>query len=115
MTGILIVNEFVKSDKFSELFDMFDEAAKRYDIDLIKMTNGKAWGMLGENSYNGLRPLSGKDDRPVDTGRGVTGPRVFKGAGAAHGQVVKRTNARHRPGGDFFRIDMTMAVDNVHP
>ena len=64
MTGILIVNEFVKSDKFSELFDMFDEAAKRYDIDLIKMTNGKAWGMLGENSYNGLRPLFGKDDRP---------------------------------------------------
>ncbi|MCR5209136.1 MAG: RimK family alpha-L-glutamate ligase [Lachnospiraceae bacterium] len=64
MTGILIVNEFVKSDKFSELFDMFEAAANRCGVELIRITNAKAWGMIGENSYHGLYTGASKDSRP---------------------------------------------------
>ena len=59
MTGLLIVNEFIKSEKFSGLFDMFEAAAARTDITLKKITNAKVWALLGENSYSGLSPLCG--------------------------------------------------------
>jgi RimK family alpha-L-glutamate ligase len=39
MTGWLVVNHFVKSKKFMEIFNMLQEAAERQQVNLIKKTN----------------------------------------------------------------------------
>lgn len=57
MTGWLVVNEFVNSDKFNELFEMLQSAAKRNDIKLIKKTGAAVWAQLAENDYQPFEDL----------------------------------------------------------
>ena len=51
MNGWLIVNEFVKTDKFNELFGMLHQAAMRSGINLVRKTNAEVWTMLGSCGY----------------------------------------------------------------
>lgn len=51
MNGWLIVNEFVKTEKFNELFAMLQQAAARNGIDLTRKTNAEVWTMLASCGY----------------------------------------------------------------
>ena len=39
MYGFLIVNEYLNTNKFKELYEMFDVAAKKHSVKLLKYTN----------------------------------------------------------------------------
>lgn len=52
MRGWLIVNAYVKSDKFREIFDMLVEAGKRQGCVVTIKTNEEMWRMLAESDYN---------------------------------------------------------------
>ena len=43
MNGWLIVNAYLKRQKFRELFEMFLEASKDLDIELNMVSNEEAW------------------------------------------------------------------------
>ncbi len=51
MNGWLIVNEFIMSDKFNELFSMLFKAAVAEGIQLTKRSNSEVWTMLGSCNY----------------------------------------------------------------
>ena len=59
MKGWLVVNEFVKSDKFRELFEMLGAAAEKECIELEGISNADVWNKLALNGYD-LK----KTDRP---------------------------------------------------
>lgn len=52
MTGWLVVNEFVGSAKFDELFNMLEEAAQKENIGLIRKKGGEVWCMLAAAGYS---------------------------------------------------------------
>lgn len=52
MKGWLIVNQYVKSEKFAELFRMLLESATRNDIKLDLRTHADVWGMIADNNYD---------------------------------------------------------------
>ena len=51
MNGWLVVNEFVMTDKFNELFSMLFKAAMAEGIELTKRSNSEIWTMLGSCNY----------------------------------------------------------------
>jgi len=51
MNGWLIVNEFVKTEKFNELFVMLQQSASRCGIELTRKTNAEVWTMLASCGY----------------------------------------------------------------
>lgn len=55
MIGWLIVNHFIKSRKFLEIFSMLQEAAKKQHINLIKKTNVELMGGLFD--YKNISPF----------------------------------------------------------
>ena len=52
MQGWLIVNAYVKSNKFREIFEMLVKAAERQKCELTIKTNEETWRLLVENDYN---------------------------------------------------------------
>lgn len=52
MKGWLVVNEFVKSDKFRELFEMLEAAAVQESIWLECISNAAVWEKLALNDYD---------------------------------------------------------------
>ncbi|MDD5940444.1 MAG: RimK family alpha-L-glutamate ligase [Lachnospiraceae bacterium] len=51
MHGWLVVNEFVNTPKFKDLFGMLEDAAARQGDTLELLQNGQLWGMLGGIEY----------------------------------------------------------------
>ena len=51
MKGWLVVNEFVKSDKFRELFEMLEAAAVQEGLGLECISNAAVWEKLALNDY----------------------------------------------------------------
>ncbi len=47
----MVVNEFVKTEKFRELFAMLQEAADRFGVHLRQRTGGELWMELAEAGY----------------------------------------------------------------
>lgn len=86
MKGWLVVNEFVHTEKFNELFAMLLEAAKREKVELVKCLGATAWVELEKNDY---KRLPGVDfilfwDKDVKLARALekTGVRVFNSSEA---------------------------------
>ena len=52
MKGWLVVNEFVKSDKFRELFEMLEAAAVQENVWLECISNAAVWEKLALNDYD---------------------------------------------------------------
>ncbi len=52
MKGWLVVNEFIKSDKFRELFEMLGAAALQESIELECVSNAAVWEKLAVSEYN---------------------------------------------------------------
>ena len=52
MKGWLVVNEFVKSDKFRELFEMLEGAAEQEGIDIECRSNAAVWEKLAVDDYS---------------------------------------------------------------
>lgn len=55
MIGWLVVNHFIKSKKFLEIFSLLQEAAKKQHVNLIKKTNVELMGGLFD--YDNIRPF----------------------------------------------------------
>ena len=51
MRGRLIVNHFVKNDKFGELFAMLEAAAAPFDVELKRCSNSAMWLELARSGY----------------------------------------------------------------
>lgn len=54
MRGWLVVNEFINSVKFTELFEMLTTAAVQQGIELVKRRGVEAWTELARNNYECL-------------------------------------------------------------
>ena len=52
MKGWLVINEFVKSDKFKELFEMLEAAAVQESVKLECISNSAVWEKLALNDYD---------------------------------------------------------------
>lgn len=51
MKGWLVVNHFVRTEKFEELFALLMAAAAPFDVDLERISNSQAWLRLAECGY----------------------------------------------------------------
>ena len=51
MNGWLIVNAYVRSEKFCELFEMLVQAGKSQDCMLEVKTNEEIWRLLAVHNY----------------------------------------------------------------
>lgn len=64
MTGWLVVNEFVNSAKFDELFKMLEAAAVKQNINLIRKKGAEVWSELASASYE--KENLGAPENPVE-------------------------------------------------
>ena len=62
MKAWLIVNGFLITPKFKELYDMFQESARKYSVDLELIRNDQ---LLADISNRELKPFS-KERKKVD-------------------------------------------------
>lgn len=86
MKGWLVVNEFVNSSKFNEIFEMLQCAAKKNNIEIERVRGAVAWSKLAENDYD---RIEGVDfvlfwDKDIKLAKAFenTGIRVFNSSGA---------------------------------
>lgn len=87
MKGWLIVNQYVKSEKFAELFRMLLDSASRYNIELELKHHAKVWESIADNNYDIKEYLSDADfiifwDKDIKLARLLenNGARLFNSA-----------------------------------
>lgn len=86
MKGRLVVNEFVNSQKFNEIFEMLQSAAQKNDIELERVGGATVWSELAGNDY---KRTDGADfilfwDKDIKLAKALenTGVRVFNSSNA---------------------------------
>lgn len=87
MQGWLIVNAYIKSEKFEEIFDMLLQAGERQGCRIQRYTNEEVWFMAAQRDYDMSRMAEGVDfvifwDKDVRLARMLEGQgmRLFNSA-----------------------------------